>query len=58
MGAYGDLLEEGMRVPGLEFVKEDRINSGNLQGLVRAVTKLAERLQVDTSDASAGMFLT
>lgn len=55
---YADFLKEGVHVPGLVFVNEDTINNADIQGLVRALTRLAKRLETGTADASAGLFLT
>lgn len=55
---YGDLVKEGAQVPGLVFVNTETIDNADIQGLVRALTKLAKRLQAGEVDASAGLFLS
>jgi predicted nuclease of predicted toxin-antitoxin system len=55
---YADLLKEGVTVPGLVFVDEGTIPNSDVQGLVRALTRLAERLGKGEIDPSGGMFLT
>lgn len=55
---YADLLKEGAPVPGLVFVNTDTIDNSDIQGLVRALTKLAKKLDSGAADASAGIFLS
>lgn len=55
---YGDLLKEGVAVPGLVFVNAESIDNSDIQGLVRALTRLAKQIESNEVDASAGIFLT
>lgn len=55
---YADLLKEGATVPGLVFIDEKSISNSDIQGLARALTRLAERLGKGEIDPSGGIFLT
>ena len=54
----GDMIREGLRVPGVVFVSGRTIPSSDFGGLVKALMKLADLIDKNLADASGGLFLS
>lgn len=55
---FGDLLREGVRIPGLVFVDSRTLPPSDVGGLARALAVLAARIETGAVDPSGGLFLT
>jgi len=53
----GDLIREGVPVPGVVLVSGRTIASSDFEGLVRAIRKLAEAIGKGEADPTGGLFL-
>lgn len=53
----GNLLKEGVEVPGVVFVDLRTIPPSDVAGLARALVKLAKRMEKGEIDAGGGIFL-
>lgn len=52
-----EMLKEYPSIPGVVFVDRSTIPTSDVMGLVRALARLAERIEMDEVDVSGGAFL-